>query len=57
LTVGGVPVWQPVLATALLVVTAILVVRAVARMFHAQNLVSGQSFSMKRFYGALLGRA
>lgn len=57
LTVGGVPVWQPVLATALLVVTAILVVRAVARMFHAQNLLSGQSFSVKRFYGALLGRA
>jgi ABC-2 type transport system permease protein len=57
LTVGGVPLWQPLLAAALLALTAILVVRAVARMFHAQNLLSGQSFSARRFYAALLGRA
>jgi ABC-2 type transport system permease protein len=57
LTVGGVPLWQPLLAAALLVLTAILVLRAVAGMFHAQNLLSGQSFSVRRFYGALLGRA
>ena len=57
LTVGGVPLWQPLLAAALLALTATLVVRAVARMFHAQNLLSGQSFSARRFYAALLGRA
>ena len=57
LTVGAVPLWQPLLAAALLAVTTIFVVRAVARMFHAQNLLSGQSFSAKRFYGALVGRA
>jgi len=39
------------------VLTVIFVIRAVARMFHAQNLLSGQSFSAKRFYAALLGRA
>jgi ABC-2 type transport system permease protein len=57
LTVGGVPLWQPLLAAVLLALTAILAVRAVARMFHAQNLLSGQSFSARRFYAALLGRA
>jgi ABC-2 type transport system permease protein len=57
LTVGGVPLWQPPLAAALLALTAVFVVRVVARMFHAQNLLSGQSFSVRRFYGALLGRA
>ena len=56
LTVGGVPLWQPPLAAGLLALTAIIVVRTVARMFHAQNLLSGQSFSVKRYYGALLGR-
>jgi len=56
LTVGGVPLWQPLLAAVLLALTAILVIRAVARMFHAQNLLSGQSFSARRFYAALLGR-
>lgn len=57
LTVGGVPLWQPLLAAGLVVFTAILVVRAVAGMFHAQNLLSGQSFSARRFARALLGRA
>ncbi|NIN63315.1 MAG: DUF3995 domain-containing protein, partial [Anaerolineae bacterium] len=57
LTIGGVPLWQPLLAAGLLVLTAILVVRAVAGMFHAQNLLSGQSFSARRFASALLGRA
>jgi len=57
LTVGGVPLWQPLLAAGLLVLTAILVVRAVAGMFQAQHLLSGQSFSARRFASALLGRA
>jgi ABC-2 type transport system permease protein len=57
LTIGGVPLWQPPLAAGLLALTAILVVRAVAGMFHAQNLLSGQPFSVRRFYSALLGRA
>jgi hypothetical protein len=56
-TVGGVPFWQPLLAAGLLVLTAILVVRAVAGMFHAHNLLSGQSFSARRLGNTLLGRA
>ena len=36
---------------------AYLIIRAVAAMFHAQNLLSGQPFSAKRFFRALLGRA
>jgi ABC-2 type transport system permease protein len=57
LSVGGVPWWQPLLAAGLLLITAYGVIRAVAAMFHAQHLLSGQTFSAKRFFGALLGRA
>jgi len=55
LSAASVPVWQPVLAAALLAATVVFVVRAVARMFRAQTLLSGQAFSAKRFWGALLG--
>lgn len=56
LAAGGVPLWQPILAAVLLLGTAIFVVRAVAGMFRAQTLLSGQAFSAKRFWGAILGR-
>jgi ABC-2 type transport system permease protein len=54
LAVGGVPWWQPWLAVVLLMATAVLVVRGVAGMFQAQTLLSGQPFSIRRFYGALV---
>jgi ABC-2 type transport system permease protein len=57
LSAGGVPFWQTLLAAVLLVITAVLVVRAVARMFHAQSLLSGQSFNRKMFFNALLGKS
>ena len=57
LTDGSVPLWQLLLSAALMLGTAYLIVRAVAAMFHAQNLLSGQPFSAKRFFRALLGRA
>ena len=57
LTDGSVPLWQLLLSAALMLGTAYLIVRAVAAMFHAQNLLSGQPFSPKRFFRALLGRA
>lgn len=57
LSVGGVPWWQPPLAAGLLLVTVYFILRAVARVFRAQYLLSGQTFSPKRFFGALLGRA
>jgi len=57
LSAGRVPFWQTLLAAVLLVITAVLVVRAVARMFHAQSLLSGQSFNRKMFFNALLGKS
>ena len=54
---GGVPPWQPPLAILLTAITVVLSVRTVARMFRAQNLLSGQPFSVKRYLVTLLGRA
>jgi ABC-2 type transport system permease protein len=54
---GTVPLWQLLLSAVLMLGTAYLIIRAVAAMFHAQNLLSGQPFSAKRFFRALLGRA
>jgi len=56
LVVGGLPWWQPLVAAALMILSTPLIVRAVASMFHAQNLLSGQPFSIKRYFRALLGR-
>jgi ABC-2 type transport system permease protein len=51
-----VPVWQPPLAAILQLLTVVLIVRLVARMFHSQTLLSGQPFSLRLFGNALLGR-
>jgi ABC-2 type transport system permease protein len=56
MTATTVPVWQAVLAAVVQVLTAILIVRLVTRMFHAQNLLSGQPFSVQRYFRILLGR-
>jgi ABC-2 type transport system permease protein len=56
LVIGGVPLWQPLLAAVLMAATIPLFVGAVARMFRAQNLLSGQPFTFKRYWRALLGR-
>jgi ABC-2 type transport system permease protein len=56
LSVGGVPWWQPPLAVGLLLITVYFILRAVAGVFRAQHLLSGQSFSVTRYLGALLGR-
>jgi hypothetical protein len=50
-------VWQPLLAVVLVAATAVLAVRAVARLFRAQTLLSGAEFSAGRFFRALAGRA
>jgi ABC-2 type transport system permease protein len=57
LAAGGVPLWQTILAAVLLAITAVLVVRAVARMFRAQTILSGQPFSRKMFFNTLFGKA
>lgn len=51
---GAVPFWQPVLALALMLVTAYLLFRLVSALFNAQNLLSGQPFSFGRFFKAVL---
>ncbi len=56
IAIGGVPWWQPVLAALLLLATAWLVVRAVAKLFEAQMILSGQPLTTRRFLRALLGR-
>jgi ABC-2 type transport system permease protein len=56
LTAGGVPLWQPVLSAVLMAGTAVAIIRMAAAMFHAQNLLSGQSFSLPRYVRAMLGR-
>jgi hypothetical protein len=51
-----VPVWQPALAAGLQLLTAILIVRLVARLFRAQTLLSGQPFSFRLVGNALWRR-
>jgi ABC-2 type transport system permease protein len=57
LAAGEVPLWQLLLAAAFLAATAALVLRAVAGMFRAQTLLTGQPFSLKRLLDALAGRS
>ena len=57
LVVTDVPFWQPALATLLLVISVLLILRLTARMFRTQILLSGQSFSVQTYYKTLLGRA
>ncbi|MBN1657170.1 MAG: ABC transporter permease [Anaerolineae bacterium] len=56
MTATSVPTWQAVLAAALQLLTAVLIVRTVARLFRAQILLSGQPFSLKAYGSALLNR-
>jgi ABC-2 type transport system permease protein len=57
LSATTVPLWQPALAVLILFVTVYFVLRAVANMFHAQTLLTGQQFSVKLYFRTLLGRA
>jgi ABC-2 type transport system permease protein len=56
LAAGPVPVWQPVLAAVLLLVTSVFIIRSTANLFRAQTLLSGQPFKMGAFFRALAGR-
>jgi ABC-2 type transport system permease protein len=57
LAAGPVPVWELAVAVVLLSGAIVLAVRAVAGMFRAQTLLSGQAFSVKLFFLALAGKA
>lgn len=54
LVVGDVPLWQPLLAALLQVLTAVGIVFLVARMFRAQTLLSGEAVSAGRYFRILL---
>jgi ABC-2 type transport system permease protein len=56
LTAGSVPAWQIALSLGLMLMTAILVIRAVAGLFRAQTMLTGQNFNMLLFLKALIGR-
>ena len=49
-----VPLWQILAAAAGLVLTLLLVIRLVDRIFHAHRLVSGQSLKIKEFFMRLI---
>jgi ABC-2 type transport system permease protein len=57
LAATDVPIWQPLLAAALLFGTALLTVRSVARLFRAQTMLSGQIFNLKVYFKAIFGKA
>ena len=52
-----VPLWQLFLAAALQGLSAVLIIRSVAGLFHAKNLLSGQTFTLKVFFHAISGRS
>jgi len=56
LAIGGVPGWQTALSILILAGTSVLVVRSAARIFRAQTLLSGQTFSLRLFLRALTGK-
>jgi ABC-2 type transport system permease protein len=56
LAAAEIPIWQPLLAAALMLLTSVLIIRAVSGLFRAQTLLSGQSFKLRRFFAALAGR-
>jgi ABC-2 type transport system permease protein len=56
LAVGPVPLWQLLLSIVLMIMTIFLLIRAVAGMFRAQLLLTGNKFSPGLYLKALLGR-
>jgi ABC-2 type transport system permease protein len=56
MAVTPIPIWQLLLSISLLILTIILLLRAVAGMFRAQLLLTGKKFSLGLFIKALLGK-
>ncbi len=54
LAIGGIPLWQPVVAAIGMLITGVLVVLATARLFRAQHLLTGQPLTLARFARTLL---
>jgi len=55
LTDGAVPLWQVLISIGLTYITAFLALQAATAMFRAQNLLSGQPFSVGRYFKAIVG--
>lgn len=51
-----VPLWQSLLGLALLVCTAVWIIRMVAAMFRSQVILAGQPFTRQRFFKVFFGR-
>jgi ABC-2 type transport system permease protein len=56
LAATSVPFWQSALAAGLLAITAWLLVQGAAKLFRAQNLLSGQTVTLVSFFKALTGK-
>lgn len=56
MAVTSVPLWQLLTAIGLLIVTIIFLIRAVARMFRAQLLLTGKKFTFGLYLKTLLGQ-
>jgi ABC-2 type transport system permease protein len=52
-----VPAWQVLLSLGILFSTVYLCMRSIANIFHAQNLLSGQTFTLKKFLRVLIGKS
>jgi ABC-2 type transport system permease protein len=56
MTVTAVPAWQFAVSLGLLALTAVGTIALMARLFRAQTLLSGESFSPRRFWSAVTAR-
>jgi len=56
LSITAVPPWQLAVSVVLLLLTAVFILRVVARMFHAQTMLSGQPMSLKNIYRLVVGK-
>ncbi len=56
LAVGPVPLWQLLTAIATMILTVVILIRAVAGMFRAQLLLTGKKFNLRLYFKALFGQ-
>ena len=56
LAVSSVPAWQIIASIGILLASIILMIRAVARMFRAQHLLTGKKYSLGLYLKVLFGR-
>jgi hypothetical protein len=56
LTVGDVPLWQLLLSVFVLLLSAVVIVSVVARLFRAQTVLEGQPMSLRKVYRMILGK-